>query len=107
VTSENRSKVASSEIIYKVEKSNGTMVEFSQDTSRQAHIQNSVVIGMQTDGSQISIPIGDVNRIYTKQPSTTATIVNVGIITVGVGGLIYVVSHHGGIFSGPLFSGSL
>jgi ABC-type Fe3+-hydroxamate transport system substrate-binding protein len=104
VTSENCDQIASSEIIYKIEKRNGSMIEFSQDSSRQARIQDSVLIGMQTDGSPISIPVTDVSRIYTKHPSTTATIVNVGIITVGVGGLMYIFSHQSGIFS---FGGSL
>jgi ABC-type Fe3+-hydroxamate transport system substrate-binding protein len=107
VTSENCDKVTNSEIIYKIEKRNGSIIEFSQDSSRQARIQDSVLIGMQTNGSPISIPVTDVNRIYTKHPSTTATIVNVGIVTVGIGGVIYVVTHHGAIFSGPLFGGSL
>jgi hypothetical protein len=107
VTSENCDKVTSSEIIYKIEKRNGSMIELSQDSSSQARIQDSVLIGVQTDGSPISIPVTDVDRIYTKHPSTTATIVNVGMVTVGIGGVIYVVTHHGAIFSGSLFGGSL
>lgn len=109
VTSEHRNEISDSEMIYKVEKRNRDFIEFSQDTLNQARIRDSVIIGMQTDGSIISIPIEDVRRIYTKQPSATATIVNVGIFTVAIGGIIYAISHGGGMFGGssPPFGGPL
>jgi hypothetical protein len=64
---------------------------------------------MQTDGSKISIPIENVHRIYTKRPSTMATITNVGILTLAIGGIIYTITHSDGMFGGssPLFGGPL
>jgi hypothetical protein len=106
--SNHRDRITSSETIYKVEKKDGSFVLFSQDTLSRARIRDSVIIGMQTDGSLISVPIQNVKRIYTKQPSVTATIVNVGIVTVFIGSFVYAFSHlNGGLVSGPLFHGPL
>ena len=107
--SEHRNEISDSELIYKVEKKNGDLIEFAQDTLNQARLRDSVIIGLQTNGSRISIPIENVRRIYTKQSSNTATIVNVGILTVAIGGIIYAISHNGPMFGGssPLFGGAL
>ena len=95
--------------IYKVEKRNGDEVYFIGDSIFQPQINESIITGLQIDSSQISIPLKDVNRIHIKRPSTTATVINVSIVSVLVGGIIYLTvqifnggPNMNGILSGPL-----
>ena len=91
--------------IYKLEKRNGDEVEFINDSLSRPQIQKSVISGMRIDSSQISIALNDVKRIYIRKPSTTATVVNVSIVSVLVGGIIYVTVQI--INSGPNMNGAL
>ena len=82
--------VSSDYRIYKVLKRNGDEVEFINDSLSQTQLQDSIITGLQIDSLKVTIPLSDVKQIYIKRPSTTATVINVSIVSILVGGLIYI-----------------
>ncbi len=82
--------VSSDYRIYKVLKRNGDEVEFINDSLSQTQLQDSIITGLQIDSLKVTIPLSDVKQIYIKRPSTTATVINVSIVSILVGGFIYI-----------------
>lgn len=88
VTVNERNSIEDPQRIYRVELKDGSFVDFSTDSLRYGRLRESEIFGVIDDGSTQSIPLSEISRIYTKGPSTAATIGNITIVLASVAAIV-------------------
>ena len=92
--------------IFRLELKDHSFVEFATDSSGYGTLRDSEIVGVLENGVVQTVRLNEIQRIYTKGPSTAATIGNltfVGIVAAIV--LSGILGRHGGWGIGPSFAG--
>ena len=102
MTVDQRSTIAEPQRIFRLELTDHTFLEFSDDSSGFGHLRENDIAGILDDGTYREIPLTDVFRISTKSPSVAATVGNIAFIGVTVAMIVYAVENSSPLGGSPI-----